>query len=324
MTEDRKGTVSAASECRQLEPGSMEGGLSGLTGEDLVATREALEEQARVAKEMLERDEKGVLSEYDKAMAEEGRAALEEQKRSEAQRISRYLVNLDTEGQNRARQQIRELMSGLDKQAEVVEMPPVSEMPRLPRYAKGLSKNGMNQRIFKNRATDKRSKLFGFRGFGVYAVDKVTARELVELRTEVKPKWAVHALVVLRDAGECQVCTNPAHPGGVVKQLVPVAMGGQCSEPNCVLVCKLCALAWPTRNYFLSSAVEFHFWELALGVLRRRMLGKSRSRPLNAKGLEQMELLRTRLDRATVEMHKALDKAGQSKVVIDKNSCLLV
>ena len=306
-------------ECKQLEVGSNEGGLSGLTGEDLVATREALEEQARVAKEALAVDEQKVLDEFDRVMAEEGRQELEELRRSEAQRTLSALVDMDTEGQDVAKQVIRELLSGQQRQAEVIDAPPVHEPVRTR-----LTRNHMSQRVYKNKLMDRRGKMFGFRGFGVYAVDKATARELMEMRTEVKPRWAVHALVVLRDAGECQVCTNPAHPGGMVKQMIPVALGGQCSEPNCVLICKLCALAWPTRNFFLSSAVEFHFWEVAYGILRRRMLGKSRSKPLNAKGLERMDLLKTRIDRATVEMHKALDKAGQSAVVINSDSCLLV
>ena len=282
--------------------------LTGLTGEDLVAAEEALAEQSAEARKALEANEQGVLDEFDRVMAMEGQQELEELRKSEAQRTMRALLEVDTQGErDKLTQQVRELLSSAsssERQAEVLEMEAVVTAPKRIK----LNRNHMHQRVFKNKMSDKRGKLFGFRGFGVYAVDKATARELMELRTEVKPRWAVIGLVLLRDTGECQVCGGLTYGQGEVKQLVPVMLGGQFSEPNCVSVCKDCAKAWPSKNFFISEAVEFHFWELCAALLKRRMLGKGNTRPLTAKGLEQFDKIRTRIDRALVAMNKTVDE----------------
>ena len=82
------------------------------------------------------------------------------------------------------------------------------------KYGRGQSEseNLVRSRVdlTKSRVKDKKvqrvSTVFGFKGYGEYAVDKVTARKLFENRSRSKPVWAVYMLVGLRDAGVCRVC----------------------------------------------------------------------------------------------------------------------
>jgi len=159
------------------------------------------------------------------------------------------------------------------------------------------SRSALHHKVHNSKQVDKRGKLFGFRDFGVFAVDVMTVRKMMGSRTDMKPKWAVWALVWLRDMGECRLCKSQVHDKGRVKQLVPADLGGQFSEPNCVLVCKDCNLAWPGKNFFLSPLIELHFLDLALWVLRKRMMGKSGARGLGQRSLEHREELRQRRDK---------------------------
>ena len=204
---------------------------------------------------------------------------------------------------------------------------PIEDREVLPVFTEPepRSRSALHNRVNKNKQIDKRSRLFGFKNFGVFAVESMPVRKLIGSKTEMKPKWAVWALVWLRDMGECRLCKAQVHDKGRVKQLVPADLGGQFSEPNCVLVCKDCNLAWPGKNFFLGPMIELHFLDLALWVLRKRMMGKCGARGLGQRSLEHREELRHRRDKLLVETHRRISQAvPASQPLSELHSKLLV
>jgi len=158
-------------------------------------------------------------------------------------------------------------------------------------------------RLDKVRKKDKKvslmSQLFGFVGFGEYAVDKETARRLFETRLQQKPVWAVMALVVLRDSGMCRVCgeavsTKARMKKWQVRQLVLSRDGGKYSEGNCILVCEECDKVWnPNKEFFLGGSMQSEFRKLCFYVIRRRQEGRNGALPLSAKSEQHYIAMRS-------------------------------
>ena len=292
--------------------------LTGLTGEDRQIAEEVAAEIKAQATKALQENEQGVLDTFDELFAADGLAAKEEYDRLEKARKLREMLTCGDESEKAA---VRRLLQN-EQRAEVIDL---DSMPLETVKSQTRKRASMHQKVHQNRQADRRAARFGFRGFGGYAVDKLAARGLFEQRTEVKPRWAVQALVLLRDAGVCRVCKGQVFSdGGEVKQLVLNKLGGQYSEINCVLVCKDCAKAWPAKDFFITSAVEFHFWELCMLTLKRRMAGRNGSRPLNEKGLIRMDEIRRRVASAIVEFGRVVDKVKEQETLNKVPSALVV
>ena len=147
--------------------------------------------------------------------------------------------------------------------------------------------------LTKSRVKDKKvqrvSTVFGFKGYGEYAVDKVTARKLFENRSRSKPVWAVYMLVGLRDAGVCRVCDEKVSTKVKMKdwnvvQMVLTRNGGSFTEPNCILICGECAKVWnPNKAFFLSGSMEEEFRKMCFYLMRRRQERRCGSKPLSSR-----------------------------------------
>lgn len=134
-------------------------------------------------------------------------------------------------------------------------------------------------RLDKERELDKKVDKLPMIGgeYGMYACDKVAARKLFETRGKDKPRWAVYALVVLRDEGRCQVCHEEFEYGkSTVVMRKPPLEGGKFDEYNCITICGECAKVWSKyKNFYFQSTEEHGMWNQYLWVLKRRAFGRS-------------------------------------------------
>ena len=151
-------------------------------------------------------------------------------------------------------------------------------------------------KLAKSRKRDRHissvSRLFGFRGFGEHAVDKLTARKLFDSRVDGKPRWAVYGLVLLRDSGLCRVCSDAVSTQARMKdwnvvQLILYRDGGRFTEGNCVLICGECSKVWNyNKEFFMGENSGAEFRKLCFYVMRRRQELRNGALPLSSKASE--------------------------------------
>lgn len=311
VLDDPKSVLERMKAVRQVEAGVLEEDcLTGLSGEDKEVMEEVAKDIHEQAVKALQENERGVLDEFDRLMTEDGLSMKEEMERLARQRRDTALIAASGGGGDAASVQVRELLNRKVVEVEEVVGAEVidcgSGSARLGRYSE--NRGTVNQQVHDRRQRDRKGKVFGFRVFGQYAADTEVARAAFEGHTERKERWQVVALVMLRDAGVCRVCSEQVRGNGHVKRLIPRVLDGQFSEVNCVLVCNECNLAWPRKNYFRSERVEYHFWEMCMAIMTRRMDGRSGSKPLSEKGMTRRDEVRRNIERATVELHRAMKK----------------
>ena len=131
----------------------------------------------------------------------------------------------------------------------------------------------------------------------VYACDKPVAQKLFSARERVKPKWAVKALVLLRDEGRCQVCHSEYTDKGTVVMRKPYVEQGQYDEYNCISICVECAKVWSVyKNFYMTPFDELDKMKQYLWVLQRRGKGLK-----GAKILSDNEMVRYKQVRHKIE-----------------------
>lgn len=131
--------------------------------------------------------------------------------------------------------------------------------------------------------------------FGMYACDKQVSKKMFSERQRAKPRWAVEALVLLRDEGRCQVCYEEYKTNeSLVVMRKPHADGGQFDEYNCITICRECGKVWSTyKNFYLSRfSEEYDMWRQCLWVMRRRAQGRKGSQQVTTLSEQGMERYR--------------------------------
>jgi hypothetical protein len=130
------------------------------------------------------------------------------------------------------------------------------------------------RKLTRLRTADKRAMEL-FPKHGKYACERSLAREYFETRNAKKPRYAVMALVLLRDHGTCYVCNDPVGSSFDVVRRLTTDEGGIFDEPNCVLLCRECALVWnPYKNFHTSRNTLTGDLDQLKYTLRRRDEGR--------------------------------------------------
>lgn len=144
-----------------------------------------------------------------------------------------------------------------------------------------------------------------------YAHDRSVSREVFESSSTGKPRWAVRALVLLRDQGKCRVCGDEYHGRGEVVRLKPKIVGGIYAEENCVSVCPNCKFVWSSnKNFYVSIFPQIDMLEQFVWILKRRALGKKDVVPLNQDGLDVYRKTLHRLETLKAERDSRLDNTN--------------
>ena len=173
--------------------------------------------------------------------------------------------------------------------------------------------------VTKARKRDQKTQSMGFlpNGYGtVYACDSAEARKNFESRDRQKNRYAVRALVLLRDKGMCQVCHEACSVDGEVVARKPYKEGGQFDEGNCVTICSECMKVWDKYKNFYSGSEMDEFCRLRqyLWVMKRRASG--RKGKVDVKVLSDVGMTRYREVMRKVEefeLREAMDRVQQEK-----------
>ena len=130
-----------------------------------------------------------------------------------------------------------------------------------------------------------------------YACDREVSRKVFEAKTPKKPRWAVRALVLLRDQGVCKVCGEEYGGRGIVVKMKPSISGGAYVEGNCMSICTHCEKVWSrNKNFYLTAYPEIDKLTQVMWVLKRRAVGKKDVMPLGEVGMETYRKVMHRLE----------------------------
>jgi hypothetical protein len=188
-----------------------------------------------------------------------------------------------------------------------------SPAKRHAKYEK--SKKLMDLRGERRRQKSMDEFLFGDKTFLDYACDKVVSRKVFETKSTRKPRWAVRALVLLRDQGQCRVCGEEYGGRGVVVKLQPSVVGGIYAETNCVGICPNCEKVWShNKNFYTTIYPQVDMLKQFLWVLKRRALGKKDVIPLGQVGLQTYRDTLHKLE--TLEARAAVEKEHNLKDIV--------
>ncbi|MFA5132884.1 MAG: hypothetical protein WC444_06185 [Candidatus Paceibacterota bacterium] len=145
--------------------------------------------------------------------------------------------------------------------------------------------------------------------YGMYACDNAVARVLwmAKGQDSIKPRWAVKALVTLRDNGVCQVCGDECDTHGEVVRKTPSVAGGEFNEFNCILVCPNCYAVWPKKSFDKTRSPMLNIYTQYMYVLKRRGFGRKGAVPLSAKGMEKYREVCHRLEDSQIRLEVELE-----------------
>jgi len=125
------------------------------------------------------------------------------------------------------------------------------------------------------------ASIYKLKTFGRFACDRRVSIYLFTSRSLAKPKWAIEALIKLRDANKCQICESYIYKKPYIKNVFPRSEKIPLSEISGILVCSECNKCWTQKNFFLpNKSFEEGFRKLRIFILKRRLNKYKNSKPL--------------------------------------------